>query len=276
MTSNKALFKQMFLQKRRYANLVLLVQVFAVAFMFLMGIIFKGNSNPVNNIASGFVGNDNIWDLILGLGTITTFLADATFLGLMCWQNEKINLSQTWQLIPVSSIKLWWINIFTSLVECAYIFVIQVVLGIIVFVIDCLSYGYNIVKIFNQTSGFNSWSDYAGFFELIFWLIGLVLIIFCFVSFANFLTRTITDQLLGKNSTVIKIFVMAILVIVGVTIAFRINDQITTMYINHMMKNRAYSGDTFPMITIEYFVGSLILGIVNSYLVQKFVEPKIR
>ena len=90
------------------------------------------------------------------------------------------------------------------------------------------------------------------------------------------MTRTITDQLLGKNSTVIKIFVMAILVIVGVTIAFRINDQITTMYINHMMKNRAYSGDTFPMITIEYFVGSLILGIVNSYLVQKFVEPKIR
>lgn len=78
MTSNKALFKQMFLQKRRYANLVLLVQVFAVAFMFLMGIIFKGNSNPVNNIA---------------IGTITTLLADATFLGLMCWQNEKINLS---------------------------------------------------------------------------------------------------------------------------------------------------------------------------------------
>ena len=35
MTSNKALFKQMFLQKRRYADLVLLVQVFAVAFMFL-------------------------------------------------------------------------------------------------------------------------------------------------------------------------------------------------------------------------------------------------
>ena len=33
MTSTKALFKQMFLQKRRYANLVLLIQTFAVAFM---------------------------------------------------------------------------------------------------------------------------------------------------------------------------------------------------------------------------------------------------
>ena len=73
MTSNKALFKQMFLQKRRYADLVLLVQVFAVAFMFLMGIIFRGNSNPINNISSVFAGNDNIWDLILGLGVLTTF-----------------------------------------------------------------------------------------------------------------------------------------------------------------------------------------------------------
>ena len=275
MTSFSALFRQMFVQKRRYAHLVLLVQTFAVIFIFLMDLITS------NNFAKGYLvfgqgSHPRFWDGILALGIMTTAIGDVGFLGLLCWQNEKINLSQTWQLIPVLSIKLWWINIFTSLVECAYIFVIQVVLGIIVFVIDCLSYGYNIVKIFNQTSGFNSWPDYAGFFELIFWLIGLVLIIFCFVSFANFLTRTITDQLLGKNSTVIKIFVMAILVIVGVTIAFRINDQITTMYINHMMKNRAYSGDTFPMITIEYFVGSLILGIVNSYLVQKFVEPKIR
>ena len=65
MTSNKALFKQMFLQKRHYADLVLLIQTFAVAFMFLMGIIFKGNGNSVNNMASGIFGNDNIWDLIL-------------------------------------------------------------------------------------------------------------------------------------------------------------------------------------------------------------------
>ena len=141
MTSNKALFKQMFLQKRHYADLVLLIQTFAVAFMFLMGIIFKGNSNPVNNIASGFVGNDNIWDLILGLGTITTFLADATFLGLMCWQNEKINLSQTWQLIPASGSKIWIINIISSIAECAYIFVIQVVIGMIVLIIDSYSAG---------------------------------------------------------------------------------------------------------------------------------------
>ena len=36
MTSFKALFKQMFGQKRRYADLVLLLQVFAVLFLLVM------------------------------------------------------------------------------------------------------------------------------------------------------------------------------------------------------------------------------------------------
>lgn len=275
MTKLSALFRQMFVQKRRYAHLVLLVQTFAVIFMFIMDMI-TGSNFTNGYLVFGRGSHPNFWDLIFAAGIMTTVIGDIVFLGLMCWQNEKINLSQTWHLVPVSSIKLWWINVFSSLVGCAYIFIIQVVLGTIVFIFDCLSYGYNVFNIFNKTFGFRSWSDYAAFFEMILWLIGLVLIIFCFVSFANFLTRTITDQLPGRNSTLVKILVMAILVIVGVTIAFRINDQVTGMYINHMMKKQSYSGDTFPMITIEYFVGSLILGLINSYLVQKFVEPKIK
>ena len=277
MTSNKALFKQMFLQKRRYANLVLLVQVFAVAFMFLMGIIFKGNSNPVNNIASGFVGNDNIWDLILGLGTITTFLADATFLGLMCWQNEKINLSQTWQLIPASGSKIWIINIISSIAECAYIFVIQVVIGMIVLIID--SYSHNINPFVGTSFGANIFFGETvwAFVEELLALVGLVLIIFSFVSLTNFLTRTIADQLPMKNTTGVRLVVMAILVIVGVIIALRINDQILTMYTNHLFAraNKAIDVDTLGISTLEYWIGAILLGIINCLLIQKFVEPKI-
>ena len=275
MTSNKALFKQMFLQKRHYADLVLLIQTFAVAFMFLMGIIFKGNSNPVNNIASGFVGNDNIWDLILGLGTITTFLADATFLGLMCWQNEKINLSQTWQLIPASGSKIWIINIISSIAECAYIFVIQVVIGMIVLIID--SYSHNINPFVGTSFGANiSFGETVwAFVEELLALVGLVLIIFAFVSLTNFLT--IADQLPMKNTTGVRLVVMAILVIVGVIIALRINDQILTMYTNHLFAraNKAIDVDTLGISTLEYWIGAILLGIISCLLIQKFVEPKI-
>lgn len=276
MTSNKALFKQMFLQKRRYADLVLLVQVFAVAFMFLMGIIFRGNSNPINNISSVFAGNDNIWDLILGLGVLTTFFADITFLGLMCWQNEKINLSQTWQLIPASSSKIWVFNIISSIVECAYIFVIQVVIGLIVLIID--SYSHHINPFSGTSFGANiSFVESAwALIEELLALVGLCLIIFAFVSLINFLTRTITDQLPVKNTTGIRLVVMAILVIVGVIIAMQINDQMMTIYYNHLAAHsETIDMDNIGLATLEYWIGSILLGIINCLLIQKFVEPKI-
>lgn len=276
MTSNKALFKQMFLQKRRYADLVLLVQVFAVAFMFLMGIIFRGNSNPINNISSVFAGNDNIWDLILGLGVLTTFFADITFLGLMCWQNEKINLSQTWQLIPASSGKIWIFNIISSIVECAYIFVIQVVIGLIVLIID--SYSHHINPFSGTSFGANiSFVESAwALIEELLALVGLCLIIFVFVSLINFLTRTITDQLPVKNTTGIRLVVMAILVIVGVIIAMQINDQMMTIYYNHLAAHsETIDMDNIGLAALEYWIGSILLGIINCLLIQKFVEPKI-
>lgn len=276
MTSNKALFKQMFLQKRRYADLVLLVQVFAVAFMFLMGIIFGDNSNPINNISSVFAGNDNIWDLILGLGVLTTFFADITFLGLMCWQNEKINLSQTWQLIPASSSKIWIFNIISSIVECAYIFVIQVVIGLIVLIID--SYSHHINPFSGTSFGANiSFVESAwALIEELLALVGLCLIIFAFVSLINFLTRTITDQLPVKNTTGIRLVVMAILVIVGVIIAMQINDQMMTIYYNHLAAHsETIDMDNIGLAALEYWIGSILLGIINCLLIQKFVEPKI-
>lgn len=276
MTSNKALFKQMFLQKRRYADLVLLVQVFAVAFMFLMGIIFRGNSNPINNISSVFAGNDNIWDLILGLGVLTTFFVDITFLGLMCWQNEKINLSQTWQLIPASSGKIWIFNIISSIVECAYIFVIQVVIGLIVLIID--SYSHHINPFSGTSFGTNiSFVESAwALIEELLALVGLCLIIFAFVSLINFLTRTITDQLPVKNTTGIRLVVMAILVIVGVIIAMQINDQMMTIYYNHLAAHsETIDMDNIGLAALEYWIGSILLGIINCLLIQKFVEPKI-
>jgi len=47
----------------------------------------------------------------------------------MCWQNERENLSQTWREAPLSDTKFYFANIFSSIVGCIYIFLIQIVLG---------------------------------------------------------------------------------------------------------------------------------------------------
>lgn len=276
MTKFTDLFKQMFLQKRRYAHLVLLVQIFAVIFIFLLEMI-TNNPGVINFISLSDRSNTTFWDIILSLGILSTGIGDMVFLALLCWQNEKINLSQTWRLIPVSSVKFWWINIFSSLVECAYIFVIQVALGIIVFIFDYMSHGMNFFYMAQKYWGINEWSDLTKIIEMLLYLVGFCLIVFCFVSFADFLTRTITDQLPGKNTTMVKVLVMMILVIIAVTIAFRINDQITAIYIRHLMRmSNDYAFDTLPISISEFFAGASILGVANSYLIQKFVEPKVK
>lgn len=277
MTGFKPLFKQMFLQKVRYVHLVLLVQTFAVLFMTIISWL----TNDEGNIFIFFYNprDYNIWDLILGLGWVTTIFADIIFVALLCWQNEKINLSQTWQLVPVSSIKMWLVNIFSSLIQCVYIFVIQLGIGFVVLLLDFLSLHENLapeIKSFFGLSGGYSWSDFWPFLEFLLNLVGICLIIFTFVSFADLLTRTITDQLPGKNTTGIKILVMAILVIVAVIIAFRFNDQMTAMYIRHAMKNgnEGYI-DIIAIEIAEFFGGSVLLGIIDSYLMQRFAEPRM-
>lgn len=275
MTSAKALFKQMFLQKRRYAYLVLLVQIFAVIFMFFMDLILN-HQNSITEFSNTFFRgkSDNPLEIILGLGIMTTIFADIIFTGLLCWQNEKINLSQTWHLVPISDVKLWLINIFSSIAECAYIFIIQVLVGAIVFMLDLGgSLFKEITKIFFKAS---FWVTVEQFGEQILYLVGLVLVIFTFVSFANLLTRTIIDQLPIKNTTTIKLSIMAILVIIAVTIALKLNDQLTMFYIHYAVNDAiANVWDWFRISILEYWIVALVLGLIDSFLISKFVEPKI-
>ena len=146
--------------------------------------------------------------------------------------------------------------------------------GAIVFMLDLGgSLFKEITKIFFKAS---FWVTVEQFGEQILYLVGLVLVIFTFVSFANLLTRTITDQLPIKNTTTIKLSVMAILVIIAVTIALKLNDQLTMFYIHYAVNDAiANVWDWFRISILEYWIVAIVLGLIDSFLISKFVEPKI-
>ncbi|WP_240405229.1 ABC transporter permease [Lactobacillus crispatus] len=266
MANFNTLFKQMFVQKRPYANLVLLLQVFAVIFLLVMALLDKSNLAYLN------ISKDSNWlDRLLSAGMLETPIADVIFVGLLCWQNEKINLSQTWQLAPASSVKIWLINMLSSLVECIYIFVIQVILGFVAAMIDNLSHHYSLLH--DLVDAKVTWADASLLIEFLLFLTGTVLVIMTFVSFANFLTKVIVDQLPVNNNIVIKLFVMAVIVIIAILIAEQLNEQITAMYLHRFAKEAAY--DPLGISVVEYFAGAIVLGAIDSYLMSKFVEPKI-
>lgn len=213
-----AITKQMFKQKSKFIYLILLVQLIAV----IASLVFN-----IQTIAQG-----EFQEILYNNTIFTTVLFDVIFLGIMCWQNEKINLSQTWRQIPISSTKFYLANIMSTLICCVYIFIIQIIANIIVT-------APKVTRVFNDLIGY---ADYTANFwnrGLIFglFLVLIVITISMFVSFTNFSTRVIVDFLPIKNTTWVKMLVMGILVIIGVYVGMQINSHFT----NFMVTNFTHS-----------------------------------
>lgn len=119
MTNFWTLFKQMWSQKRRFIYLVFLINICVVLFLsgyFLLFRIWGWLTNaPANNLGQFWRNN---------FAGITIYI-DFAFCAITCWQNEKINLSQTWHLVASDERKTYLANNFSSLVACSYFFLLQ-------------------------------------------------------------------------------------------------------------------------------------------------------
>lgn len=80
------------------------------------------------------------------------------------------------RLFGSETIKMWLINIFSSLIQCVYIFVIQLAIGFVVLLLDFLSSHENLapeIKSFFGLSRGYSWSDFWPFLEFLLYLVGI-------------------------------------------------------------------------------------------------------
>lgn len=102
-----------------------------------------------------------------------------------------------------------------------------------------------------------------------------------FVSFTNFSTRVIVDFLPVKNTTWVKMLVMGILVIIGVYVGMQINDHFTNFMMTKftdsvMVHSNIREVGSMQVTDIELAIISLILGSLNIWLINKFVETKVK
>lgn len=260
MTKFTTVTAQMFKQKSKYVYLTLIVQVIATAVFTWMN-------------QGGYVG---FRDTLYGTSMFLTVMFDVIFLALMCWQNEKINLSQTWRQIPISSSKFYLSNIMSTLLNCAYLFVIQILINVII----------TLPKVNEVFDDFFGFADYTGNYwvrGLIFgiFLVLIVVMITTFVSFTNFLTRIIIDFLPVKNTLWVKMLVMGILIIIAAYIGMQINDHFTNFLMTKVAGNMATQPNvrevgSLQVTDIEFAIISLVLGSFDLWFMNRFVEAKIQ
>lgn len=191
MKSFKAVFKQIFLQKVKYIHLVLLIQIITIILLAL----FSNKGREINTVLSE-------------IGLTSTVIADLVITIILCWQNERINSSQTWQLIPLASSAKYIANVLSSVLGCIYIFIIQLLINFIL-LLPYLSASPVPININNLEYGVVH--DY---FQLCVSLFLLVLVIFTFVSFVNFLSYLIIN-ILPTNTKWVRLLVIVVLTVVA-------------------------------------------------------------
>lgn len=264
MTSFSKLTHQMLKQKVKYTYLVLVIQIIATFIFTVM--------NQAEYKREGFQ------NVLYNNSLLLTILFDVIFLAIMCWRNEKINLSQTWRQIPISNSRFYISNIMSTLLACAYLFIIQIILNMIISIPRIDRIFNDLVGLPDDIGGYNFFGRALTFVAF---LVLIVVMVSTFVSFTNFLTRIIVDNLPVKNTLWAKMLVMGILIIIAAYIAAQINEHFTNFLMTHvvqntMLKTNITEAGSLGVTDLEFLLISIVLGGLDLWFINRFIEAKIK
>src|SRR5699024_6793720 len=261
----------MWTQKRKFIYLVFLINIFAVVFLSGYFLLFK-NWNGLSNLPS-----KNLGQLWRNNFVYVTLYIDFAFFAITCWQNEIINLSQTWHLAVSDERKTYLANIFSSLLAYGYFFMLQDIVNRQLLITHCRTDSF--AQAFRQfgmypiktVTGDEITSNRTLAFHWLF-IILIILIIYFFVSFANISSRVITDFLPFKSTVWARLLIIAILVIVAAYCGMIFMSKLQG-FVDKSPNLQAT--DPIWLDDLCLFIVSLVFGILNLVFVKKYLEPKI-
>lgn len=265
------LIKWQFKQKRKYANLILFLQILALFIIAIWTLFNKDPNGYYNSFNSDAYGH--YWRSLFESNVTLIIFLDIAFGVLTCWVNERINLSQTWNLVPVSSNKFWLENIFSSILTCIYLFILQLVF----LFLTCLPalgdfHDKNPLKIVLGAYGLWPRADtFSHVIDTIIFLFAIAFFIYIFVSFIDFSSRAIVDYLPVKNILWVRMLVMAILAIIGIYIGSMFMGHVSN-FLNNSWQARY--GDPLWFSNLITIIADVILGSLDLWLFNKYVESK--
>ncbi|QNQ80394.1 hypothetical protein [Lactobacillus sp. PV034] len=259
MLSSSSLLKYMWCKKNKTVNLLLLMQ-FIIA---IIGAIWSVCAN------SKFTFWQK-WSQGIAMVGITTPFVIIIYLFLSIYRNEKINSSQSWQLLPISSTKLYLINLFTAILNGLYLVLGQILMALVVIIPLIFD------EKFRRGTGIiwhKIWSDTTTLFkdDLSIFILSILLIllfaiaIYLFVTTINFVSTLLLEQFSKNNTKFLRFFLVIILVV----IAF-----IMGLYIIDLLSNGNFFSSTgwiegcqanFVMLIIDAIFLSINLWLFHNY-----------
>ncbi|EEJ73076.1 hypothetical protein [Lactobacillus ultunensis] len=269
LTSFGNLFKQMWLQKRRYIYLLFFINLFTIIFVSLFALATQNY-----NLLFFESPNKSLVDFWRYNSANLTIYFDLAFGVITCWQNEKINMSQTWHLAAADEGKTYLANVFSSLIACGFFFLLQQIVNTLLLIptmgADCVAEAFSqfgLSPITPNITGINIAFEFYWFFVVL-----VILFIYFFVSFTNFASRIVSEELPMKSTLWIRLLIIAILVIIAVYVG-----SIVFTHLQNLIDTNK-SLQTYDPIWLDdilLLLVDLIFGLCDILFVKKWVEPKI-
>lgn len=263
MTSFYQVTRQMTQQKLKYAYLLFGSQIIITIVLALYAA--SGHMLLIQNF-----GKLTSFSAILNANlSVLTIYLDLIFFAIMAWQNEQINLSTTWRLIPITSGKFYTANVLSTLLNCIILFVAQNILGLIFALPNYHQFLDNVLNL--QTLGQERYA--ARLINIGIYLVLLVIVLSCFISFANFSSQILTAYLPIKSMLIIRLIIAGFVIVVITYLFILVDRPVGSLF----GTNQIAIISNIPSLTIsylEFLLFSLLFGFFDITLLKKRVEAK--
>lgn len=283
MTTFGTLFSQLFKQKNKRAYLFLAFQLTAAIFTVVISFIASSSNNLTTQIATGPNGEAisiNLFTNIILVFMLVflgySFLFDFGYLINTSMQTERVNRSQTWRLVPMKDGMIYITNTLSSFASFVYLAAMQAVI-----ILLCLISSYassngirtEIAKILrNEHFSIELGTFLNTFFSIICFILIVGLTWYIVVSFLHFTTRAVLDFLPASNNKLILFFIRLIIFIAVIFILRQVLG-----WIIQLITTPIFYDDTASFLwepVFSFTILSLILAIINYYLIDHWVEAK--
>ena len=249
MLSFSSLFKYTFKTKNKNVNLLLLLQFAVVIIGALWSALANSHFKPLEKWSQGVV--------MVG---ITSFIVILIYLFISIISNEKINSSQTWQLLPISSKGFYLVNLFSSILNAIYLVFMQVIMALIVLIplTAFKEFRSGVGEIWHKIieAGEIILKDSLPIFVLIvLFMLFFLIAIYIFVTTVNFVSTLLVEQVSKINSRIARFLLIVALVVIAFIMGINLVDLLDNL--NFFNRNTL----------IEWSQADIILLIIDSFFI---------
>ncbi|CAM3115329.1 hypothetical protein SAMN04487792_0156 [Lactobacillus bombicola] len=268
MSIFKSLFSQQFKQKTKNLYLILLIEFIGSIAITFFSSRYSYNSSVLDTFMIKLL---SIYSTIMIFSTFAFYI-------IICFINEKINLSQTWRLTPINDSLFYISNILSSFVTMVYFKLLELLTLAIfsgLYYVISPQVRTNVAITLNELNKYTNshLSKLYNIFDetLIFItiMVLLALLTYLIISFLNFTSRAIMNFLPHVSGRGVSSIIRLVIIWLIAWLLVKISNLIR---MNNIFSGFMVNDKSSLLIILVLLILNLFFLIVNVFLMQHYFE----